>query len=90
MSTSAAAPLLVSPKEAAESTKRVILDASWFMPNLNPPRKASEEFLSRRIPGSQFLDLDTVASSHELGLKHMMPSGRVFADACGQSPKMLV
>lgn len=81
---SSAAPLLLSPAVLAESPKPVtVLDASWFMPNLNPPRIAKDEFLARRIPGAQFLDLDTVASSHELGLKHMMPSGRVFADACG-------
>ncbi len=58
-----------------------ILDASWFMPN--SPRNGKTEYLSKRIPGAQFLDLDGVASSHELGLKHMMPSGSVFADACG-------
>ncbi|KAF8922322.1 Rhodanese-like domain-containing protein [Mucidula mucida] len=48
---------------------------------------------SKRIPGAQFLDLDGVASSHELGLKHMMPSGSVFADACerfGISPSSSV
>ncbi|KAG6911777.1 hypothetical protein DXG01_000023 [Tephrocybe rancida] len=51
----------------------------------NSPRRPREEFLSKRIPGAQFLDLDEVASPHELGLKHMMPQERVFADACGMT-----
>lgn len=77
------APLLVSPAELrslGESKVRV-LDASWHMPG--SPRKGNDEFINKRIPGAQFLDLDVVASEHELGLKHMMPSGSVFADACG-------
>ncbi|KAF8898351.1 Rhodanese-like domain-containing protein [Infundibulicybe gibba] len=81
---SARTPLLTSPSELNDlrnSGKAVsILDASWFMPN--SPRKAHNEFLSQRIPGAQYLDLDAIASPHELGLKHMMPSARIFADAC--------
>lgn len=50
----------------------------------NSTRSAREEFLVKRIPGAQFLDLDIVASPHELGLKHMMPSNQVFANACGE------
>ncbi|KAG5648156.1 hypothetical protein DXG03_006110 [Asterophora parasitica] len=73
------APLLLTPQQV--HTKKVaLLDASWFMPN--SPRQARQEFLSIRIPGAQFLDLDTVASPNELGLKHMMPQERAFADAC--------
>lgn len=80
-------PLVLSPKQlqdlvlTGEPVK--VLDASWFMPN--SPRKGLPEFLSKRIPGAQFLDLDEVASPHDLGLKHMMPTERVFADACGES-----
>jgi hypothetical protein len=78
-------PLLLSPTQLHDlllSKNDVsILDASWFMPN--SPRKPGSEFLSKRIPGALFLDLDQVASPHELGLKHMMPKERVFADACG-------
>lgn len=48
----------------------------------NSPRNPYEEFLAKRIPGAQFLDLDLVASPHELGLKHMIPPSQVFADAC--------
>jgi hypothetical protein len=57
-----------------------VVDATWMMPNSH--RNPHQEFLSRRIPSAQFLDIDDVASPHELGLKHMMPSARVFADAC--------
>lgn len=49
----------------------------------NSPRRPFQEFREKRIPGARFLDLDEVASPHGLGLKHMMPSERVFADACG-------
>ncbi|KAF8640712.1 hypothetical protein AX17_000365 [Amanita inopinata Kibby_2008] len=48
----------------------------------NSPRNARHEFASRRLPSAQFLDLDEVASQHKLGLQHMMPTERVFADAC--------
>jgi thiosulfate/3-mercaptopyruvate sulfurtransferase len=49
----------------------------------NSPRKAREDFLSKRVEGANFLDLDEVASPSDLGLKHMMPEERVFAEACG-------
>jgi thiosulfate/3-mercaptopyruvate sulfurtransferase len=80
---SSATPLSVSPSQLlALSPLRVsILDASWFMPS--SPRNPSDEYLSKRIPGAQLLNLDEVASPHELGLKHMMPKERLFADACG-------
>jgi thiosulfate/3-mercaptopyruvate sulfurtransferase len=75
-------PLVLSPTElhVLPASDVSILDATWFMPN--SPRNARDEFLSKRIPDSQYLDLDYVASPHELGLKHMMPSARTFADAC--------
>ncbi|KAG7450280.1 Rhodanese-like protein [Guyanagaster necrorhizus] len=83
-SSSNVAPLILSPLQLREmlhsKTLVSVLDASWFMPN--SPRNAKSEFIAKRIPGSQFLDLDEVASSHQLGLKHMMPTERVFADAC--------
>ena len=87
-----AIPLLLSPTQVhdlIESSQHglSLLDASWFMPN--SPRKPYEEFLAGRIPGAQFLDLDQVASLHELGLKHMMPPSRVFANACGTIVKLV-
>ncbi|KAK0198615.1 Rhodanese-like domain-containing protein [Armillaria mellea] len=85
-SSSNVAPLVLSPPQLREilqsKTPVSVLDASWFMPN--SPRNAKSEFIAKKIPGSQFLDLDEVASSHPLGLKHMMPTERVFADACGK------
>jgi len=81
--TTTAVPYLLSPANLRDqvSTGNVsILDASWFMPN--SPRRPLQEFQEKRIPGAHFLDLDEVASPHDLGLKHMMPSERVFADAC--------
>ncbi|KAG6334929.1 hypothetical protein ID866_4171 [Astraeus odoratus] len=83
MSTAAPVPYLLSPSQLRVSLSSggvSLLDASWFMPN--SPRNPYEEFVKKRIPGAHFLDLDKVASPHELGLKHMMPTERLFADAC--------
>ena len=79
-------PLVVSPRQlrdiqVSNPSSLSILDASWHMPNA--PRKANKEFLEKHIPGARYLDLDQVASPHELGLMHMMPTGKVFTDACG-------
>ncbi|KAL1738374.1 Rhodanese-like domain-containing protein [Schizophyllum fasciatum] len=74
---------LVTPKEANELVQgqgAVILDSTWFMPN--SPRNGAKEFAAKRIPQARFFDLDAVASPHELGLMHMIPPPRVFADAC--------
>ncbi|KAF7339849.1 hypothetical protein MVEN_01901700 [Mycena venus] len=73
-------PLRLSQILRSEAAKTVVLDSSWFMPNST--RVAAAEFRTKRIPGSRFLDLDEVASPHELGLKHMLPSEEVFARAC--------
>ncbi|TFY76307.1 hypothetical protein EWM64_g7705 [Hericium alpestre] len=76
------APLFISPKELQElrsSSNVAILDASWHMPT--SPRKAAEGFLAKRIPGARFFSVDDVASPHELGLKHMLPTPQIFAEA---------
>lgn len=82
-------PLLISPKELTELFRTAgsaedisVLDASWHMPN--SPRNAKEEFLEKRIPGARYFDLDDVASPNELGLKHMMPTGEIFAAALSE------
>ncbi|KAH7911220.1 Rhodanese-like protein [Hygrophoropsis aurantiaca] len=88
MSSSVSPPLLLSPSQLrgllpsdnAKSGTLRILDATWFMPN--SPRNPHEEFIQKRISGANFLDLDKVASPHELGLKHMMPTEEAFAQAC--------
>lgn len=51
------------------------------MPNV--PRDARQEFVQKHIPGARYLDLDEVATPHEMGLKHMMPPSEVFAEYCG-------
>ncbi|KAI0082234.1 Rhodanese-like protein [Panus rudis PR-1116 ss-1] len=75
-------PLVLSPRQLLDipSNEVAILDASWHMPN--SPRNARKEFLQKRLPKARYLDLDEVASPHELGLMHMMPDGEVFAKAC--------
>lgn len=83
-------PLVLSPRQlrdiqVSDPSSLSILDASWHMPN--SPRKANAEFLQKHIPGARLLNLDKVASPHDLGLMHMMPSGKVFAEACG-APKL--
>jgi len=86
---SLAAPLLVTPTHVDQlrrQKKISFLDASWFMPN--SPRNPSQEFISKRIPGAHFLDLDQVASQHPLGLKHMMPNEQAFAKACGMCARL--
>lgn len=83
MFSSSAAPLLVTPAQLhdlAKSGNVSLLDASWYMPN--SPRKPRDEFLSKRVHGANFWDLDEVATPSDLGLKHMMPEERVFANAC--------
>lgn len=81
--------LILTPSElatlkAGKDSNVVPIDVSWFMPNVE--RDAQAEFLIRRIPTARRMDLDVVASEHPLGLKHMMPSGAVFAEACGKLP----
>lgn len=79
LSTNSIAPFVVkAPNVPADAA---FIDASWHMPN--SPRKAHQEFLKKRLPNARFLDLDEVASPSDLGLKHMMPEARVFADYCG-------
>lgn len=81
-----AAPLLVTPEQVIELTRSnpsavSVIDSSWFIPGFW--RDARAEFLAKRIPGAQYLDLDQVASPNKLGLTHMMPTPQIFASACG-------
>ena len=74
--------MLITPSECSPTA--LFLDASWHMPNLTSPRSASTEFLTRRIPNSQFWDVDGIAEKSEMGLQHMLPSPETFAKACGK------
>jgi thiosulfate/3-mercaptopyruvate sulfurtransferase len=53
-----------------------ILDASWHLPAAK--RDARAEFLSCRISGAQFFDIDDI-SDKSTTLPHMLPSAQVFA-----------
>ncbi|KAL8293191.1 hypothetical protein RQP46_000885 [Phenoliferia psychrophenolica] len=78
---------LVSPRELSALLKQretKVVDATWFMPNLDPPRSGWTEFKSKRIPGARFFDLDVVATKDDRGLAHMLPTGERFADACSR------
>ncbi|KAK0557065.1 hypothetical protein OC846_000712 [Tilletia horrida] len=93
-------PLLISPTalhealsgaSSSSSSPVVALDATWFMPNLNPPRNAHAEFRAGpRIPQARFWDVDEVADKsviEDIGspLPHMMPDGETFAKAAEQA-----
>lgn len=96
-------PLILAPKDvqdliranqARDSSSLRILDATWFMPNVQ--RNAQKEFESGpRIPNSSFWNVDKVATQkgekdlngnelNPLGLSHMMPTPETFALAAGQ------
>lgn len=83
-----AVPLVISPSEYDRLPRESVvpIDVSWFMPTV--PRKGSEEFKIKRIPTARFLDVDQVASKHELNLPHMMPTKGIFASACGKCPSL--
>ena len=52
-----------------------VVDASWYLPADGRDPKA--EFLSSRIPGAQFFDIETVADADHT-CPHMLPSESVF------------
>jgi thiosulfate/3-mercaptopyruvate sulfurtransferase len=85
------APFLLSPSElkSLPRSSTVTLDVTWFMPNVKD-RFPKLEFEQKHIPGARFWDLDGIASEHPLKLQHMMPSEKIFAEACesyGISPE---
>lgn len=74
---------LISPKELQSSLSSVkILDGSWHMPNTN--RDPLEEYLKKRIVGSQFFGIDTIKDTSS-ELPHMLPSPDNFASAVGKN-----
>jgi thiosulfate/3-mercaptopyruvate sulfurtransferase len=83
--TGSPAPLVSATQleEAINSTTPpVILDCTWFMPNV--PRNAVAEFQKARIPGARFFNLDEVTDKSS-PYPHMLPSANDFADAVGLS-----
>lgn len=81
------AQLLRPASPSSSPGKLVLLDATWHMPNLSPPRHAYAEYLARRIPSAHFWDVDLIASHRAslggLALAHMLPSAQMFQAACG-------
>ena len=68
----------ISPAELASQLERSdlnVVDASWYLPA--DGRDPRAEFLSSRVPGAQFFDIDTVADL-EHACPHMLPSEPVF------------
>ena len=68
----------ISPAELAsqlEWSDLNVVDASWYLPA--DGRDPRAEFLSSRVPGAQFFDIDTVADL-EHACPHMLPSEPVF------------
>lgn len=91
----ATVPLVIAPKTLASlldkhtsgDNKLCILDATWFMPNTNPPRNPLEEFKAGpRLPKALFWDVDKVATTGESvrNLPHMMPSSAKFSEAASE------
>jgi thiosulfate/3-mercaptopyruvate sulfurtransferase len=73
---------LVSAEELKSALGRVkVLDGSWHMPNTN--RDPYQEYLKKRIEGSQFFGIDTIKDTTS-DLPHMLPSPDNFADAVGK------
>ena len=68
----------ISPAELAsqlEGSDLNVVDASWYLPAEGRDPRA--EFLSSRVPGAQFFDIDSVADL-EHACPHMLPSEPVF------------
>ncbi len=68
----------MSPAELAsqlEGSDLNVVDASWYLPAEGRDPRA--EFLSSRVPGAQFFDIDSVADL-EHACPHMLPSEPVF------------
>jgi len=61
---------------ANNSSKLVVLDASWHMPAAQ--RDGEAEWRKSRIPESRFFDFDRRICDHDAALPHMMPDASLF------------
>ena len=71
------------------SSKVVYIDGSWYHkpdPTTGHLRNPSQEYTTTRIPNARYLDIDAIATTHELfptlnpkSLPHMMPPSKLFA-----------
>ncbi|KXN71990.1 thiosulfate sulfurtransferase, Rhodanese-like protein [Conidiobolus coronatus NRRL 28638] len=69
-------PLLSTQYVSKNLQKLVLLDSSWYMPNV--PRNPSKEFESLRLPNSRFFNIDEV-KDHSSKYPHMLPSPSDFS-----------
>ena len=53
----------------------IVLDCSWHLPNTN--RSGEKEFLSERIPGAIFFNIDDI-SDPKSPFPHMIPNEKEF------------
>ncbi|GAA5852747.1 hypothetical protein JCM8547_002614 [Rhodosporidiobolus lusitaniae] len=81
-SSSSLPPLIVSPSDALSYPgRKVILDATWLYDQ--PTRSAHKEYLTRRLPGARWWDLEGVSEPGPLTL--MFPSPERFARFAGEA-----
>ena len=76
-------------KETSNNSKVVFVDGSWYHradPITGLFRNPSQEYIDGRIPNAMYLDIDSIATTHELfpelnpkALPHMMPLSRLFS-----------
>ncbi|MEM7302672.1 MAG: rhodanese-like domain-containing protein, partial [Pseudomonadota bacterium] len=75
--------MLIEPEELKSRLgdhKLIVLDASWYLPNMN--RDARAEYEQAHIPGAVFYDID-LHSDPDSDLPHMLPSPTAFAKSAG-------
>ena len=80
MSSKSTVPTVLTAKQALalhKSGSVKFLDGSWHM---GTTRISSVEFLSERIPGAQYFDIDQVCDK-STNLPHMLPDDQTFEDA---------
>jgi len=83
MTTEKGSPNFITPERASELIGREdvsFVDASWYLPAQG--RNAQEEYLTMRIPGACYFDIDKIAGK-ESGLPHMLPEPAQFSRDAG-------
>ena len=70
--------LLLSYAKKGWKNSIVILDGSWYLPNLN--RDPYKEYLKERIPNSIFFDIDLVSDTNS-DLPHTVPNKKQFENS---------
>jgi thiosulfate/3-mercaptopyruvate sulfurtransferase len=60
------------------SEQIALLDCSWYLPTQQ--RNAQAEFISSRIPGANFFDIDAICDKSS-NLPHMLPTAESFSES---------